>query len=1184
MRHIPDNFPKSLLVSLLAVSFSAGQGITRAARWFRTQRLLPSILTETIFRTQMRQLLGERPEQQPFPLKAVMIFIFLRRTALVLALFPFIAASTALLLLPRSLEGQSLVSGDIAGTITDDTGAAIPGAKVTAINTGTGQIKEVATSEAGNYRISLLQPGTYTVTATAEGFQTTQGSLTLSVGQVVSRNFKLPVAKSSTTVQVTGAEIPLLQPDTSDMSTTISQNQIQNLPNPGGDITYPINTTQGVIMNTQGGDGNAEAFGLPATSNNFTINGASENDPFLNLNNSGPSNLLLGANDVDEISVVANAYGAEYGTLGGIQENILTRSGTNEFHGNAVYYWTNNDLNANQWFNDLTATPEAFANANQGGAGLGGPIIRNKMFFFVNYETLRFVTSVPTQVVIPNAAYESATIANLSDTGQAAQVPFYNQLFSVYNNAIGASTATPYNGTTYANAFEGNPKDNLVEQLVTARLDEKFGENDSFFVHFKWDHGVQPAFIDPINPAFNAESDQPTYEGQLVETHIFSPNLTNQFNFSTMWYATPFNNSNPAAAAALIPYTLSFLDGSFTTLGGELSSFPQGRNVTQYQFNDDVSWTRGNHTFKFGVTFKRDDSTDLDPGINYQFPLASEFGPESSANPDPTTLPLDPGDSFGSGNLLSAQQAFPQHLSAPIAQFNFGVYAQDQWKISPSFQVTAGLRLEHNSNPVCQTNCFGRFMSGYTTVTAGDATPYNSVIASGLHQAFNGLQTIAVDPRLGFTFSPKNNPNMVIRGGFGVFTDIFPSAVADDLLSNPPFSVTFTVPGLVSPAVPGSATGTLVSSNQIFQTAYSAGGSLNSISTVDPFFSAPNIFNVDPNIKYPTYLEYSLQVQQQVGKSTSFQIGYVGNHGYHEPFINNGVNVYGFGGAPANPALPAFAQVTEVQSPATSNYNGLLASIKNQSKYVTLQFNYTWSHSFDEISNGGFLPFGFDSAANASPTTINPFNLRAQNYGNSDYDIRNSLNGDYLITVPYFGGPHALADNWILGGTAFWHGGFPFSVFDGTVDGNLLPNYGGEVLAQVVDPSVPLHCGINKASPTTSCFGSTATANSPYFVDPTGFGGQRRNQFTGPGYFNTDFTVVKGFKIPHLESGLFQIGVEAYNVLNHPNFLNPDTNFSNGPGFGVITETASAPTSVFGSGLGGNASARILQLKGTFKF
>jgi hypothetical protein len=474
-----------------------------------------------------------------------MISIFLKRTAMVLALLPVIAGPAALFLVPQTLEAQSLVSGDIAGSITDSSGAAIPGAKVTARNTGTGQVKEVTTSGAGNYRISLLQPGKYTVTATADGFQTTQGSLDLSIGQIASQNFKLEVAKNSTTVQVMGTEIPLLQTDTSDISTTISQQQVQNLPNPGGDITYPVNLTQGVIMNTQGGSGNAEAFGLPAVSNNFTVNGAEENDPFFNENNSGPSNLLLGANDVDEINVVANAYGAQYGSLGGIQENILTRSGTNSFHGNAIYYWTNNDLNANQWFNDLTATPEAYANANQGGAAIGGPILKNKVFFFANYETLRFVTSAPTQVIIPNAAYESAVIANLNATGQSAQVPFYNQLFSIYNNAPGASAATPYNGTTYANVFEANPRLNLAEQLVTARLDVKFGPNDSFFAHFKWDHGVQPAEVDPINSAFDAESDQPTYEGQLVETHLFSPDLVNEFNFSTIWYATPFVNTTP---------------------------------------------------------------------------------------------------------------------------------------------------------------------------------------------------------------------------------------------------------------------------------------------------------------------------------------------------------------------------------------------------------------------------------------------------------------------------------------------------------------------------------------------------------------------------------------------------------------------------------------------------------------
>jgi hypothetical protein len=161
--------------------------------------------------------------------------------------------------------------------------------------------------------------------------------------------------------------VPLLETENSDLSTTFTMGQVQNLPNPGGDITYPIQTIQGVVTNSQGGYGNSSAFGLPASSNNFTVNGAGDNDPFSNLNNSGPSNLLLGLNDVGEVSVVANAYSA-HGTLGGIQENIASRSGSNSFHGNAIYYCTNSDMNANDWFNDHSGAPQPFSNASQWGA------------------------------------------------------------------------------------------------------------------------------------------------------------------------------------------------------------------------------------------------------------------------------------------------------------------------------------------------------------------------------------------------------------------------------------------------------------------------------------------------------------------------------------------------------------------------------------------------------------------------------------------------------------------------------------------------------------------------------------------------------------------------------------------------------------------------------------------------
>jgi len=1101
---------------------------------------------------------------------------FLKRAASVRSLLPFILSFAALILVLPSLQAQTLTSGDIAGTVQDTSGAVIPGADVKAVNTGTGAEHDVVTGTPGDFRISLLQPGTYKVTVTSPGFQTTQATVVVSVGQIASSNFKLAIAQNAQTVEVVGGDDTLLQTDTSEMATTITQEQMQNLPNPGGDLTYPVNISQGVVMNTQGGYGNSSVFGLPATSNNFTVNGAEDNDPFLNLNNSGPSNMLLGANDVDEINVVANAFGSQYGSLGGVQENILTRSGTNQFHGNATYYWTNSAMNANQWFNDYYGAPLPYSNANQGGAGIGGPIVKDKAFFFANYETLRFVTSEPRQVIIPSSAYENAVLAYLTSNGQAGQIPFYQTIFSTYNNAPGATRATAYNGTDYANVFEGTAKSNLTESLVTARVDYRINANDSMFAHFKYDLGEQPTYVDPLTPNFDASSRQPDYEGQLQETHIFSPNLINQFIFSTAWYGAVFTNTDPTADAALTPYTLGFVDGSFSTYGGELTTFPEGRNTTQYQFNDDVSWTKGKHTLKFGFTYKREDVTDDDPQMYSQFSDALDYGPASSLTP----LTIKPGslDYFANGRIAQATQAFPQRPSAPIAVYNLGFYAQDEWKFSPNFQITAGIRVEHNSNPVCQTNCLARFNSAYNNVTAGLATPYDSVIASGQHQTFNGLQAAAIDPRIGFTFSPDNHPNTVLRGGFGMFTDIFPAEVADYMLTNPPFSATFAAGGYAAPTVPGSVSSTLLSTNKAFQAGYATGGSYSTISAADPTFSQPNFVNVDPNIRYPAYEEYSLQVQQQVGKHTSFQIGYVGNHGYHEPWVNTGVNMYGFGGAPATPTLPAFAEVTEIKSAASSNYNGLIASIKNQSKYVTLQFNYTYSHALDEISNGGFLPFGYNSAGVANPTTIDPFNLALQNYGNSDYDLRHSLNGDYLVNLPYLGGPRVLTDKWTLGGTLFWHTGFPFSVTDGAVSQSLAPNYAGQVLARIVNPSVPHHCAINKANPTASCMSLSD------FAAPTAFGGQNRNQFTGPGYFNTDFTLMKGLKVPKLESGLFQVGVQAYNILNHPNFLNPDTNLSDGPGFGLVTATASAPTSVFGTGLGGNSSARILQLKANFKF
>src|SRR5271156_2020762 len=260
-------------------------------------------------------------------------------------IFALSLALLAVLMLPGSLKAQSIISGDLAGTVTDPTGAAVPGAKVTVTSKLTGAIKTTTTNADGSYRVPLLEPGDYTVTVTAQGFEQSSLPISITIGNVAPGDIRLTVGSASQTVEVTGTA-PLLHTEAADLSTSFTMQQVQNLPNPGNDLTFVAQTAPGTVMNTQSGYGNFSAFGLPATSNTFTVNGGYENDPFLNVNNSGASNLLLGNNDVSDVSVISNAYNASFGGLGGAQINEITRSGSNKFHGNVGYWWNGSVMNA----------------------------------------------------------------------------------------------------------------------------------------------------------------------------------------------------------------------------------------------------------------------------------------------------------------------------------------------------------------------------------------------------------------------------------------------------------------------------------------------------------------------------------------------------------------------------------------------------------------------------------------------------------------------------------------------------------------------------------------------------------------------------------------------------------------------------------------------------------------------
>src|SRR5580765_870119 len=1085
---------------------------------------------------------------------------------------------------------QSLTSGDIAGTVTDPSGAVVPNASVTLKSNESGSTQTRPTNAQGYYRFSLLGPGTYTISVSASGFQSIQQQATVTVGQAATANVQLALGTASQTVEVV-AENESVQTENANISTTFSSSQIANLPNPGNDLSYIVQTAPGAVMNTQAGYGNSSTFGLPATSNIFTVDGMNENDPFLNLNNSGATNLLLGKNDIREATVVNNGYSGQYGGLAGANVNYVTRSGSNAWHGNAEYFWNGRAMNANNYFNVQSGVERPFVNANQWAASVGGPIRKDKTFFFVNYEGLRVVLPTTLPVNVPSPQFQAATLANLQGSSPQS-VPFYQQMFNLYNGANGSSGAQnilqngtdPNTGniisgpgcgsftglgdttTPCALQFHSTAGNFTHEYLVTGRLDQNIGSNDRLFVHFRTDHGTQATYTDPINPVFNAVSNQPQYEGQLQENHTFGTSMVNQFILSGSWYSAIFSTANLGASTQAMPFRVSLAGGAFYPLGRNLDVWPQGRNVTQYGAVDDVSWQKGSHSLKFGINFRRNDITDYSPGIGS---IGFSFG--------------DSLQSFFNGNGDNYLQNFAVRPTQPVSVYALGFYAQDEWAVRPDLKLTLSLRGDHNSNPTCQTNCFARLDNSFLAIDHSVDTPYNQTIQTGLNQALANYTKVSWQPRFGFAWSPfGSSRNTVIRGGFGLFTDAFPATIADNLLNNSPLNNPFQVgTAPLSPVVAGNQASLAAGANTSFVQGFAAGQTLAQIEASNPFFVVPSFTNAARRIIAPQYQEWNLEVQHGFGRATTLSLNYVGNHGVHEAVQNPGLNAFGFGGLPANPLDQRFGTINEVSTIANSNYNGLTASLRHQFHSVQVQANYTWSHALDEVSNAGFLQYTFNTNTSVlSPQ--NPFNLRG-NYGNADYDARHYFSFNYVWDIPRFWGPRAVFGDWTVSGTIFARTGLPFTVVDSNATSILASNNFGGVLN---DTGAFVFANYLGGAP-SSC--SASAVNTPCFTTAmfsqatSGLGVQRRNQFYGPNFFDTDFTVMKNFRIPRWESGKLGVGLQFFKLFNHPNFDQPVGDVSK-PSFGAIITTVSTPTSILGSFLGGDASPRLMQVKASLTF
>jgi len=1137
---------------------------------------------------------------------------------------------------PMWAQGET--TSAIVGSVTDQTGAAIAGAQITITDEATGFRRSVTTDDSGRFSFPQLRPGVYSVKAEADHFAPQRkDSVPAALGQRQTAEFRLNLATASEEVLVT-EKAPLINPENPNASTTLNARSLEDLPNPGGDMTWPLQFAAGALINTAGsgndfvggtnGYGNVEFNGLPSLSNGYIVDGLETNDPLTNLNSGLSTNLVLGLNSISEVTVNTLSYAVDLGRYGASQVNYVTKSGTNALHGNLYELWNGSRFNAADFFTDATpGNHQPRSTVNHFGGSLGGPIVHDKLFFFFDSEWVRIALPIVTATTVPTPAFENYVLAQLpiggvdSITGSyyapaPELVSFYKKMFALYGNTAGtplavlgcpfnsngiAAAGDPPNGNGCANRQSVSHSSDDHEQVQTGRMDYNIDQNDTTWFRFQADTGLQAAWTDPINSLFDAVSPQPLYSFASGYTHVFSAHLVNYFNPAFSWYESLFGPTNLDSTLAAFPIVLQGggANAPFTTLGGLDNTWVQGRRATRFFINDNLAWTTGSHELSFGTNSRIFRLNDYDFGEG-AVPLVTY-----------TDLPQ-----FIYGVASTASQTFPVADSQPFNFLNVDFYAQDTWKISRTLTWTFGLRDTWNSNPLNPHDDVARLAGAFDSIAHDVNQPLDQAIQPGQGTVFAATPLAILQPRTAIAWQIA--PHTVLRSGFGLFSDILPGSVVDLVGVNPPYSKTFTggllgnVGGTaIAPGVANSAVGATIGANELFNSGFTQG----ELSCASPLSNStaclpPVAITAVPSGKLhaPYFMQWSFAVEHQIGNTLKLKAQYVGTRAVNQPYqtqVNGYQTVCAGCFAPfpyQTPSDPRFGPVTQLSTGANSHYAGLQLSVEKQLGHgFQFQTNYTWSHCMDTVSNGGFLPF----AAGALLTPL-PGELGRQ-YGPCDYDVRHNFTTEYVYSLPGKFRNRLLAgglNGWQISGTVFWHSGLPFSVLSApyTANGEGIVQGGGPQYASVV-PGVPLYD--HNPVPGVTQPGTIQWLNPNAFVsvvDPstgacTGgdsiqncqFGDLGRNALRGPDFFWSDLYLTRWFQLT--ERVKLRIDGQFFNVFNHPNFGLPVLVSAGIPGqpstqtgFGALSFTTSPPTGLLGVGLGGDSSPRMIAFQARVEF
>jgi hypothetical protein len=1137
---------------------------------------------------------------------------------------------------PAPAQGET--TSAIVGSVTDPTGAAIPGATVTVTSIENGLKRTVRTDDSGRFSFPQLKPGTYSVKAEADRFEAQlNNTVSAGLGQKQTVDFKLSIASACESILVREQAL-LINPENPNTSTTLTSRSIEDLPNPGGDMTYPLQFAAGALINTAGsgndfvggtnGYGNVQFNGLPSLSNGYIVDGLETNDPLTNLNSGLSTNLVLGLNSIAEVTVNTVSYAVDQGRYGASQVNYVTKSGTNQLHGNLYELWSASKFDASDFFTNATAgNHKPRSTVNHFGGSFGGPVVHDKLFFFFDSEWVRIALPIVNATTVPTQAFQEYILQQLphggvdSVTGSTYQpspqlVPFYRKLFSLYGNTRGtpvpvlgcpfqsdgaAADGNPPNGNGCANRQSISHSSDDREQVQTARIDYNIDAKNTAWLRFQADTGLQAAYTDPINPLFNAISSQPLYSSASGYTHVFSGRLVNYFNPAFSWYESLFGPADLQNTLAAFPIVLqgSGANAPFTTLGGLDNTWVQGRRATRVFINDNLAWTVGSHELRFGTNSRVFRLNDYDFGEG-TVPLVTY-----------ATLPQ-----FMYGVASNASTTFPLANSQPYNFLNLDFYAQDTWKLTRTLTWTFGVRDTYNSNPMNPHNAVARLPGSFDSISHDVNQPLSQAIRTQQGTIFAATPTAILQPRTAIAW--QFGPNTVLRSGFGLFSDMLPGSVVDLVGTNPPYSKTFqggllgTVGGVaIAPGVPNSAIDATAAANLRFNLELTHGQVSCASILANPNSCLPPISITavpDGKLHAPYFMQWSFAVEHQIGNALNLRGQYVGTRAVNQPYETQ-VNGYQtvcqafFTPFPyGQPKDPRFGPVTQLNTGANSHYNGLQLTVdKRLGRGIQVQANYTWSHCMDTVSNGGFLPFAAGAILSPLPGAL------GRQYGPCDYDVRQNFTAQYVYQLPIKFRNRMLAralNAWQVSGTVFWHSGLPFSVLSApySANGKGIVQGSGPQYASVI-PGVPLY--EHNPIPGVSQPGTIQWLNPDAFVsavDPsTGacaggdspkncqFGNLGRNALRGPDFFWSDLYLTKWLQLT--EHVKLRIDGQFFNVFNHPNFGLPVLGYAGIPGkpatqtgFGALSYPTSPPTGLLGVGLGGDNSPRMIAIQARLEF